>query len=118
MSESPSLVIGPGCKLSGQFDIEGDGLINGSLEGDVRCSNELVVGKQGFIESDVYSNSVRVYGEVSGDIYCRSQITLHSGSKVFGALNAPSVVIEDGANFEGRCQMKHDTDKAKAESLS
>jgi cytoskeletal protein CcmA (bactofilin family) len=53
----------------------------------------------------VSSGVVLISGEVEGDIVARERIVLHKTARVAGNLEAPRLVVEDGAQLDGRVKM-------------
>ena len=64
-----------------------------------------VVGESGQVEAEIDCGVVSIRGTVSGRIQGRQKIELLAGAKVQGTLVSPKLVIEDGAFFEGTCDM-------------
>ena len=48
---------------------------------------------------------VQIAGEVIGDVTASERVELLNNSKVIGDVDAPIIVIEEGALFEGQCRM-------------
>jgi cytoskeletal protein CcmA (bactofilin family) len=79
--------------------------IDGRLKGKIVSDNTLIVGESGNVEAEVDCGVVSIRGTVTGKIHGRQRIELLAGSKVSGTLISPKLVIEDGAFFEGNCDM-------------
>jgi cytoskeletal protein CcmA (bactofilin family) len=59
-----------------------------------------------------------IHGTINGDIIATQRLELGRAAKVNGNIQTPSLVIEQGAVFEGTCkmvQMSATVDKAKKE---
>ena len=65
-----------------------------------------MIGDTGEIEATVRSNNVVVSGTVIGNIFAAQKLTLHKSAKVEGDLEAASIVMEEGAQMNGRISMK------------
>jgi cytoskeletal protein CcmA (bactofilin family) len=46
-----------------------------------------------------------VSGEIRGNIVASDRIEIHAPGKVFGNIQAPTVIIDEGVVFEGNCRM-------------
>src|SRR5262245_49439422 len=79
--------------------------IDGRLKGKIVYGNTLVVAEAGQVEADMGCGVVSIRGTVCGRVYGRQRIELLAGSKVQATLTSPKVVIEDGAFFQGDCEM-------------
>jgi cytoskeletal protein CcmA (bactofilin family) len=47
-----------------------------------------------------------VSGEVRGNLFAVEKIEIHPPGKVFGNIQAPAVVMDEGVVFDGCCRMK------------
>lgn len=80
--------------------------ILGLAEGKVEIDEDLVLGKGGKITSDVMAgNRVMISGVVNGNIQCGGKLELADSAEVNGNIKARSVVIHNGAMFNGTCTM-------------
>ena len=79
--------------------------IDGRLKGKIVSDNTLIIGESGQVDADIDCGVVSIRGTVSGRVHGRQRIELLAGSKVQATLISPKLVIEDGAFFQGDCQM-------------
>jgi cytoskeletal protein CcmA (bactofilin family) len=89
-------IIGQGLKIIGRGVLQ----VDGEIEGDVQAA-EVIVGEKGQVTGMVAGRQVVVRGKVSG-IVCGRAVALQASSKVDGDLHHMSLLIEQGAVFEGR----------------
>lgn len=97
-----SAVIGPGIKING--DVSGDEnlIIEGSVEGKIHLpGHQVEVGKSGKVHADVVAKFIKIEGQLHGDIDGREKVIITSSGNVKGNINAPRVILEDGAIFKG-----------------
>jgi cytoskeletal protein CcmA (bactofilin family) len=94
-----------GTEFIGELRFRDTFRIDGRLRGKVISDNTLIVGESGQVEAEIDCGIVSIRGSVSGKIHARQRIELLAGCKVHGTLVAPKVVIEEGAFFEGNCDM-------------
>ena len=97
--------IGRGCHVKGSLELVGAAHIDGGVEGQIVCSGELVVGETGIINGRITTESIKVFGQIVGDVVCSENLEFHSGARVKGDIRSPQVVITDGVLYEGRCSM-------------
>jgi cytoskeletal protein CcmA (bactofilin family) len=57
------------------------------------------------VKAKITGSTVIVLGQVTGDITARNRLELRAPSRVVGNINTPSLVIQEGATFEGQCAM-------------
>lgn len=101
-----------GTEFVGELRFRDTFRIDGRLRGKIVSENTLIVGETGQVEAEVDCGVVSIRGSVSGKIHGRQRIELLAGCKVHGTLVAPKVVIEEGAFFEGNCDMSAATKRA------
>ena len=81
-------------------------VIDGKVDGTVDLSaHELSVGKSGTVKADITAKTVRIDGEVQGDISGHEKVTVSKSGNVRGNIVAPRVTLEDGAKFKGSIDM-------------
>lgn len=94
-----------GSHLDGELRFENSFRVDGKLSGKVVSTGSLVVGDGGEVDADVEVGQVFVSGVLRGSVTASGRIQIAAGGKVFADLSTPTLVIEDGALFEGRCAM-------------
>jgi cytoskeletal protein CcmA (bactofilin family) len=97
-----------GSHLEGELRFEASFRVDGKLTGTVRSEGDLIVGESGEIEGELHAGQIFVSGTVRGTIRASRKIQIAPSGKVFAEIDTPSLVIEDGATFEGRCAMSRD----------
>ena len=84
-------------------------LIDGTVKGSVMCNSLVRIAERGSITADVHAQTVQVAGMVSGDISADERIVLENSARVTGNLTAPRILIQDGASFRGKVNMRSDS---------
>jgi cytoskeletal protein CcmA (bactofilin family) len=82
--------------------------VDGKVTGKIVSDRELIVGQTGEVEAEVEVGTLSVTGKVSGVIKVKERIEIHRQGRVYGELKltGPTLVIEEGAVFEGSIDMK------------
>jgi cytoskeletal protein CcmA (bactofilin family) len=107
-----------GSHLEGELRFEASFRVDGKLTGIVRSEGDLIVGESGEVEGELHVGQVFVSGTVRGTIRASRRIQIAPNGKVFAEMDTPSLVIEDGATFEGHCAMnRNGTDNARAAAV-
>lgn len=108
-------MIGPSITIKGEVSGEEDLLIEGKVEGTINLSNhEVSVGQSGKVSADIRASTVKIDGEVTGDISGNENVVISRTGNVRGNIIAPRVTLEDGAIFKGSIDMDPgDTAKGK-----
>jgi len=79
--------------------------VDGHVRGKIVSDNTLIVGETGRVEADIDCGVVSIRGTVVGHVRGRQRIEVLAGGRVQGSLEAPKLLIEDGASFQGDCDM-------------
>ena len=98
-------MVAQGAVLEGTLRAEEDVRVSGRVIGAVRASARVVVASAGVIDGEVEAAAADVDGVVQGGLDVAEQLVLRSGARVEGTIKTGKLVIEDGAVFNGTCQM-------------
>jgi len=80
--------------------------VDGKFKGKILSGQKLIVGESGELEADVDVASVSINGKIKGSLNASERIEIFSLGRVTGKLVTPKLIIEEGAFFQGSCQMK------------
>ena len=109
--------VGNGTVLTGEATFKAMLRVDGQLSGTVSSeSGTLIVGNNGQVDADVKVAVATIHGAVNGDIVASQRLELGRAARVKGNIETPSLVIEQGAVFEGSCRMiqvKADQEKVR-----
>ena len=109
--------IGPGVKINGRINSDEDLSVEGDVEGSIISeAHEISVAVSGTLKADVRAKVVQVHGTVTGDIVGTEKVIVSQSGIVTGNIDAPRVVLEDGAKFKGSIQMDPTSAIAPAQS--
>jgi cytoskeletal protein CcmA (bactofilin family) len=112
-------IIGPSLDLTGELTGAEDLLVEGRVQGKIRLpQNSVVVGAKGRVSADVQARVIEIEGEVDGHLTAEEVVILRKSARVKGDLNAPRVVLEDGAKFKGTIDMEPKRSASSAPSSS
>src|SRR3954470_16378103 len=97
--------VNEGTEIEGKVSFTGTVLLNGRVRGEIVSNDTLVVGEKAVINASIRSAIIEVSGEVVGNITATERIELHPSCRVYGDIEAPVVIIDEGALLEGQCRM-------------
>jgi cytoskeletal protein CcmA (bactofilin family) len=103
-----------GSHVHGELRFQTSFRVDGKLEGTVVSDGDLIVGDGGEVDGDLRVGQVVISGTVRGTIRAARRVHLSSSGKLFADVDTPSLIIEDGAVFEGRCSMSRESTKGAA----
>jgi cytoskeletal protein CcmA (bactofilin family) len=92
-------------EIQGTFTFSGTVMLNGKLHGEVRTPDTLIVGDKAVLNANIRAGTVMIHGEVVGNVVATERVELRGRARVFGDVEAPVVVVDEGVVFEGHCRM-------------
>ncbi|RLB25059.1 MAG: polymer-forming cytoskeletal protein [Deltaproteobacteria bacterium] len=104
--EEMNAFLGEGTEFEGKLSFTGSVRLDGRFKGEILSEGTLVVGDSASIEGEIDVSEIIVSGEIKGSITASKRIEIHAPGKVFGNIQAPVVIIEEGVIFEGTCKMQ------------
>ena len=102
-----STLLGRDTRVDGTFafaeTIRVDGQIKGNL---VSEKGTVIIGENAVIDADVHVGVAIVRGKVNGRIEARQKIEIYAPAQVEGDISAPTITIDSGVVFNGKCEMQ------------
>ena len=105
--------LGPDAEVTGKLSFATPTRIEGKLKGELRATDLLVVGAQAVVQANVQAEKLVVLGEVRGNVQGATRVEICNGGRLYGDIETKSLVVHEGATFEGRSKMGHDVGVAK-----
>lgn len=97
--------LGEGTEFKGVLSFQGTVRVDGHVEGEVVGDDLLIVGEPGFLKAEVEVGTVVNSGRIVGNIRAKKRVELLAASVVSGNITTPSLIISEGAVFNGTCLM-------------
>ncbi len=98
--------VGGGTVVTGEANFKAMMRVDGHLSGRVSSSSgTLIVGANGKVDANIEVAVAVIHGTINGDIIATQRLELGRAAKVNGNIQTPSLIIEQGAIFEGTCKM-------------
>ena len=95
-----AFVLGESIRFKGELIAEQNVTIAGHVEGTVQLDGgRLEVAPSAEVIADLSAASVRILGQVIGNVTATERISIEAGGSVLGDLCAPSIQLEDGSSF-------------------
>jgi len=98
-------VLSAGTEFKGNIAVTGPVRINGRVEGNVRCEDHLMIGREGYVRGDLSAKAVSIGGTALGPVEAADMVTLLETANLTGDISSPRLTVMDGAIFEGRVHM-------------
>ncbi len=97
--------IDEGSEIEGKFTFSGTVMLNGKFQGEIASTDTLIIGERGVVNATVRAGTVVINGELVGNVEATERVEIKGSARVFGDVEAPVVVVEEGVLFEGHCRM-------------
>ena len=98
-------LISAGTILKGDVKSDSDLRIDGTIEGNVKCTAKVIIGPSGLIEGNVEAANADIVGRVVGNVSVKELLQLKEQGNVDGNIIAAKLQIDPTAVFNGKCQM-------------
>ncbi len=93
-------------KIKGDIVSEADFRIDGKLDGNVKTSGKVVIGKDGYIHGKVECVNADIEGSFNGELLVSELLSLKSSAVIEGTVSVSKLAVEPGAEFNASCTMK------------
>ncbi len=93
-------------KIKGDIVSEADFRIDGKLDGNVKTSGKVVIGKDGYIHGKVECVNADIEGSFNGELLVSDLLSLKSSAVIEGTVSVNKLAVEPGATFNASCSMK------------
>ena len=91
--------------------------ISGRFEGELETKGVLIIGEKADVKAKtIKGDSITIAGKVKGDVICSKRLELSASAKVIGNIEAPLLVIQEGAMLKGDCQMPVEEERKESSS--
>jgi cytoskeletal protein CcmA (bactofilin family) len=100
-----STIIGESILINGNLNGDEDLTVRGRVEGTVTLTKTLVVEPTGVVKAEVQVKNCVIAGAVAGNVTASESVEITKEGRMIGDINAPRVIIVDGASFRGRIDM-------------
>ncbi len=95
-------IIGASIRVKGNFQGQGNIIIEGILEGSLKTEANLFIGDSAKIVANIESKDASINGEVKGNIKSHGYLALGSTAKIIGDIQYNEISIEKGATINGQ----------------
>ena len=97
--------LGQGTVINGEINSDADIRIDGTVRGNVVSKGKIVLGASGLIDGDIRSENAYLEGRVNGKVEVADLLILSKTAFVNGDIMIKKLVVEEGAKFNGKCNM-------------
>lgn len=95
-------IIGASIKVKGNFNGQGDIVIEGFLEGSLKTEANVFIGEKAKVNANIEANEALINGEISGNIKIKNYLAIGKTAKIMGDVQCGEISIERGASITGQ----------------
>ncbi len=99
-------IIAKNTSLVGDISSDGDFRVDGKIEGTIKTSGRVVIGKEGIVTGTIDCANADVEGTFSGKLLVDQILSLKSTANISGDVTLGKLSVEPGAAFNATCNMK------------
>jgi len=92
--------------LVGDITSDGDFRVDGKIEGTIKTTGRVVIGKDGFVSGIVDCTNADIEGTFSGKLIVDQILSLKGTADISGDVIMGKLSVEPGAVFNATCAMK------------
>lgn len=89
--------------------------LDGSVRGEIKSQGSVTVGGTGKLIGNITARELLISGAIEGNAFVDERTEFTQGGYLRGDLSTGSLIIADGAAFDGTCQMRTETAPAAPE---
>ncbi len=102
--------------FDGTFHSNRDLRIEGEVKGTIECQGTLFIAQGANVTAKVEAENISVAGDLNGDIRCRGRLQLMPSGRLRGKVTTETLVINEGAYYEGQLEMASPDERLKPPS--
>ena len=108
LHETTLNMVAEGTRIEGQITFDSISRIHGVLIGEVRAKDgsTVILSETGVVEGNIAADTLVIDGYVHGNVVAKTRIVVSRTGRVIGNIKTPSLSLEFGSYFEGRCAME------------
>jgi len=114
-------LIGQGTIFEGSIQTEANLRIEGEFHGDITSQSEIIIGEYGVAKAEIKCLNLTIAGQLHGDVTVTGRLIITPSGQLIGNAIVQSIIVQEGANFNGECKMISATNKvstADVESIN
>tara|TARA_B100001123_G_C14490819_1_gene702255 strand:- start:86 stop:475 length:390 start_codon:yes stop_codon:yes gene_type:complete len=98
-------ILDPNIEINGDINVSANLIVYGKINGNVISTETINTAKDSIINGNLIAKEAVISGTLKGDLEVSGKVVLTEDSNLLGNLKASIIVIEEGAKFDGMCQM-------------
>jgi cytoskeletal protein CcmA (bactofilin family) len=106
-------IIGVGMTVRGDLETSGVVKVEGTVEGGVRATAQVLVAKGGTVRGDIETTEAIVGGFVDGSIHATDRVEVQAAASVQGDISTRRISVAEGGSLNGQIHMEEEAAPAR-----
>lgn len=98
-------VIAKGTVIEGKFACAENVRLDGAIHGEVKVEKRFVMGDNSFVQGNIDARDAAIKGKIKGDVRVKEALHLMETAVIEGNIFARTMVVEEGARYNGSCKI-------------
>jgi cytoskeletal protein CcmA (bactofilin family) len=111
--ERETTIVGQGAALEGNVVSAGSLRIDGKVKGQINADGDVILSAHSQVDADIKAENVTVAGKFKGNIVVKGTAELTRGGRVDGNVTSKTLVVQEGAIFQGQSIMDQQAQAAQ-----
>lgn len=103
--DGPCTILERDASFEGKLTFDGTVQIAGHFKGEIFSSGVLIITETAVVEARIDVGILQIAGNVRGDIVAKERLEFLAKARVIADITTQALVVEQGAQFQGNCQM-------------
>ena len=102
--------VGSNAQFKGEMNVKGTLRVDGNIEGFLNADC-VILSESALVKGDIAAQKIIIGGKVEGNLRARELVEIQSKGKVLGEIFTAKLSVTEGAEFNGKIQMKSEESK-------
>ncbi|AEE92724.1 conserved protein of unknown function [Tepidanaerobacter acetatoxydans Re1] len=98
-------ILGKNAEFNGKIKSSGLMRIEGNFDGELECDEDLIISEGAKVTAELKARNAIIAGVFQGNIQLDGKLEIKNTGKVTGDIKVGTLLVEDGAFFDGKCEM-------------
>ena len=98
-------VIAKGTTIEGKFICSENVRLDGAINGEVQVEKRFVMGDTSSVQGNITARDAAIKGRIKGDVFVKEALHLMDTAMIEGNITARTMIVEEGARYNGSCKI-------------
>lgn len=103
-------IISVGVRIEGKVKSNGNIRVDGVIQGDIFSQGTITIGENAEVNGRINADVIAIGGDVTGTVKAKTRLVLDPKGNLKGDIFTKSLVVKEGAMFDGKCKMGEPVD--------